>query len=144
MIEEFKKSYKNGYEVMLKPEERDQLVEYINELEQETNRLKRLWETDKQNWACIMYEKEKEIDKLKNNKPDLTNFIKLETAKLNRKREQEKNRLYSENLLLKNDVKGLNNIINELEKELDLNLPFKVVGVRHLKKKLQELKGEKE
>ena len=35
----------------------------------------------------------------------------------------------------------LNNIINELEKELDLNLPFKVVGVRHLKNKLQELKG---
>lgn len=37
MVEEFKKSYKNGYEVMLKPEERDQLVEYINELEQANN-----------------------------------------------------------------------------------------------------------
>ena len=40
-----------------------------------------------------------------------------------------------------NEIERLNNIINELEKELDLNLPFKVVGVRHLKKKLQELKG---
>lgn len=42
---------------------------------------------------------------------------------------------------LEKENKKLNNIINELEKELDLNLPFKVVGVRHLKKKLQELKG---
>lgn len=39
------------------------------------------------------------------------------------------------------EIERLNNIINELEKELDLNLPFKVVGVRHLKNKLQELKG---
>lgn len=36
-------------------------------------------------------------------------------------------------------VERLNNIINELEKELDLNLPFKVMGVRRLKNKLQEL-----
>lgn len=38
------------------------------------------------------------------------------------------------------EVDRLNNIIKEMEKELDLNLPFKVVGVRHLKNKLQELK----
>ena len=37
MVEEFKKSYKNGYEVMLSPEERDQLVEYIKELEHSNN-----------------------------------------------------------------------------------------------------------
>lgn len=37
MVEEFKKSYKNGYEVMLSPEERDQLVEYIKELEHGNN-----------------------------------------------------------------------------------------------------------
>ena len=47
--------------------------------------------------------------------------------------------------LVLDEIERLNNIINELEKELDLNLPFKVVGVRHLKKRLQELKGsEKE
>ena len=39
------------------------------------------------------------------------------------------------------EIERLNNIITELEKELDLNLPFKVIGVRGLKTKLQELKG---
>ena len=42
---------------------------------------------------------------------------------------------------LDKENKRLNNIINELEKVLDLNLPFRVIGVRHLKNKLQELKG---
>ena len=123
--------------------------EMLSKKIKEIERLKTLWETDKQNWACIMYEKEKEIDKLKNNKPDLTNFIKLETAKLNRKREQEKNRLYSENLLLKNDVKGLNNIINELERYINEEyiydeLGMKIFDASKLQDKLQELKGEKE
>ena len=49
--------------------------------------------------------------------------------------------LKEENKELREENERLNNIINELEKELDLNLPFKVVGVRHLKNKLQELKG---
>lgn len=91
----------------------------IEENYKEIERLKTLWEADRQNWACIMYEKEKEIDKLKNNKPDLTNFIKLETAKLNRKREQEKNKLYRENLLLKNDVERLHSIIKEVREYID-------------------------
>ena len=46
------------------------------------------------------------------------------------------------NKYLQKEIIRLNTIINELEKELDLNLPFKVVGVRHLKNKLQKLKGE--
>lgn len=50
-------------------------------------------------------------------------------------------KLKEENRKQKEEIERLNNIINELEKELDLNLPFKVVGVRHLKNKLQELKG---
>lgn len=33
-------------------------------------------------------------------------------------------------------------IINELEKEIELNLKFKVIGVKRLKDKLKELKGE--
>lgn len=53
---------------------------------------------------------------------------------------QKENRYQAIQVVLK-EIERLNNIINELEKELDLNLPFKVVGVRHLKKKLQELKG---
>lgn len=36
----------------------------------------------------------------------------------------------------------LNNIIDKLEKELDLNLQFKVIGVRRLKDKLNELRGD--
>ena len=39
------------------------------------------------------------------------------------------------------EIERLNNIINEIEKELDLNLPFKVIGVRRLKNKIKELKG---
>lgn len=38
------------------------------------------------------------------------------------------------------EIERLNNIINEIEKELDLNLPFKVIGVRGLKNKIKELK----
>jgi len=38
------------------------------------------------------------------------------------------------------EIERLNNIINGLEKELELNLPFKVVGVRRLLNKLQKLK----
>ena len=44
MVEEFKKSYKNGFEVMLKPEERDLLVEYINKLEHEADNNKSIIE----------------------------------------------------------------------------------------------------
>ena len=40
------------------------------------------------------------------------------------------------------EINRLNNIIDELEKELDLNLQFKVIGVKRLKDKLNELKGE--
>ena len=43
---------------------------------------------------------------------------------------------------MQREIERLNNIINELEKELDLNLPFKVVGVRRLKNELQKLKGD--
>ena len=43
---------------------------------------------------------------------------------------------------LEKENKKLNNIINELEKELELNLKFKVIGVKRLKNKLQELKGD--
>lgn len=39
------------------------------------------------------------------------------------------------------ELQRTNNIINELEKELDLNLSFRVIGVRRLKNKLKELKG---
>ena len=41
------------------------------------------------------------------------------------------------------EIERLNNIINEIEKELDLNLPFKVIGVRGLKNKIKELKEDK-
>ena len=41
---------------------------------------------------------------------------------------------------LQQKVERLENIINELEKELELNLKFKVIGVRRLKDKLKELK----
>ena len=40
------------------------------------------------------------------------------------------------------EINRLNNIIDELEKELDLNLQFKVIGVKRLKNKLKELKGD--
>ena len=46
MVEEFKKSYKNGFEVMLKPEERDQLVEYIRELECRIAKMKAYFPND--------------------------------------------------------------------------------------------------
>lgn len=41
------------------------------------------------------------------------------------------------------EIKRLNNIIDEIEKELDLNLKFKVIGVKRLKDKLKELKEGK-
>lgn len=55
---------------------------------------------------------------------------------------KEFNKLQNRNKECKREIERLNTIIKELEKELDLNLPFKVVGVRHLKNKLQELKGD--
>lgn len=48
-----------------------------------------------------------------------------------------------ENYYNKLEIERLNNIINEIEKELDLNLPFKVIGVRGLKNKIKELKENK-
>ncbi len=56
--------------------------------------------------------------------------------------EHENERIYIKLDEKDKEIERLHNIIKELEKELDLNLPFKVVGVRHLKNKLQELKGE--
>lgn len=47
------------------------------------------------------------------------------------------------NIEMKKEIKRLNNIINEIEKELDLNLPFKVIGVRRLKNKIKKLKENK-
>lgn len=54
--------------------------------------------------------------------------------------EQEHKKINGE---LREEIKALNNIINELEKELELNLKFKVIGVKRLKNKLKELKEGK-
>lgn len=40
------------------------------------------------------------------------------------------------------ELERYKNIIDELEKELELNLKFRVIGVRRLLNKLKELKGE--
>lgn len=50
---------------------------------------------------------------------------------------------YCLELLNKRDkeIESLYNIINQMENELVLNLPFKVVGVRHLLNLLKKLKG---
>lgn len=59
-------------------------------------------------------------------------------------KERKKNKeLEAELKLYKDNHRYLNNIIDELEKELDLNLQFKVIGVRRLKDKLKELKENK-
>ena len=80
----------------------------IKEKDKEIERLKTLWEANRQNWACIMYEKEKEIETLKNKKTDFKKVISEEITKIDKNNEQEKNKMYKEN-------KRLNNIINEME-----------------------------
>ena len=53
------------YNVMLNNEQVKVLVNELNEKDKEIERLKSLWETDKQSWNELMAEKETEIERLR-------------------------------------------------------------------------------